>query len=223
MRRYAIALLALVALGSTWVLLVGVPLAGATRPDPFGEFQERLLGEYAFTALVNGNTPTPPPKGHQPHGPQGSCTQKLGSNVQVNQDCLNLSDPNLQGRGQAQNETAIAIDPSNPNRMVATYNDYRRGDGTCGSSYSTDGGRSWTDSTIPDGFTDGTPFGSAREYWQGGGDTSVAFDTKATPTWRASSSTAAGERPRTSTSRALSTSSARPAPAAPRGTSPAAR
>ena len=31
---------------------------------------------------------------------------------------------------------------------------------------------------MPTGFTLGTPFGTAREYWQGGGDTSVAFDTK---------------------------------------------
>ncbi|HEX4521842.1 MAG TPA: sialidase family protein [Gaiellaceae bacterium] len=176
--RHLIALLALVVLGIAGALLASAAPARATQPDPLGEFQERLLSGDAFTALANPNAPTPPPKGRKPHGPQGSCAQKLGPNVQVNQNCLNLSDPSLQGRGQAQNETALAIDPMSPNRMVASYNDYRRGDGTCGSSLSTDGGKSWTDSTVPNGFTDGAPFGKAREYWQGGGDTSVAFDTK---------------------------------------------
>lgn len=56
----------------------------------------------------------------------------------MNQNCLNLSDTNLQGRGQAQNETAIAVDPMQPNHLVASYNDYRRGDGTCGTSFSLD-------------------------------------------------------------------------------------
>jgi hypothetical protein len=106
------------------------------------------------------------------------CSMRLGSNVKVNQNCLNLSDSNLQGRAQAQNETAIAQDPNRPNHLVATYNDYRRGDGTCGVSYSRDGGHNWADATTPNGFTRGGPFGAARQYWQAGGDTSVAFDTK---------------------------------------------
>ena len=108
-----------------------------------------------------------------------ACSATLGSNVKVNQNCLNLSDTNLQGRGQAQNETAIAVDPMQPNHLVASYNDYRRGDGTCGTSFSLDGGRSWSDSTLPNGFTSGAAFGgAARQYWQAGGDTSVAYDTR---------------------------------------------
>src|SRR4030088_2762671 len=106
------------------------------------------------------------------------CPNNLGDNVKVNQNCLNVADANLQGRSQAQNETSIAIDPSNPNHLIGTYNDYRRGDGTCGGSFSLDGGRSWTDTTIPNGFTAGGPFGTARQYWQAGGDTSVAWDTR---------------------------------------------
>jgi hypothetical protein len=176
MGRFALALLVLVALGAAAAMVGGAGTARAVQPDPLGEFQERLTSGDAFTELANPNAPTAPPRGHKRHGPV--CAQKLGSNVQVNQNCLNLSDPDLQGRGQAQNETAIAIDPQNPNRIVASYNDYRRGDGTCGSSYSTDRGKSWTDSTVPNGFTRGDAFGKPREYWQGGGDTSVAFDTK---------------------------------------------
>ena len=72
----------------------------------------------------------------------------------------------------------MAVDPRNANHLVASYNDYRRGDGTCGVSYSLDGGKSWADSTTPNGFTRGTAFGAVREYWQAGGDTSVAWDSK---------------------------------------------
>jgi hypothetical protein len=107
------------------------------------------------------------------------CDQNIGNNIKVNQNCLNLTDSDLQGRGQANNETAIAQDPNNPLHMVASDNDYRRGDGNCYTSYSRDGGHTWTDSTVPMGFVRGTNFGGvAREYFQAGGDTSVAWDTK---------------------------------------------
>ncbi len=51
------------------------------------------------------------------------CPANRGANVRVNQNCLNLTDPDLQGRGQAQNETAIAQDPNDPSRIVASQND----------------------------------------------------------------------------------------------------
>jgi hypothetical protein len=107
------------------------------------------------------------------------CPRNFGSNVLVNQNCLNVTDPDLQGRGQAQNETAIAQNPFNPRQMVAGFNDYRRGDGTCGAAFSGNGGSSWTDTTMPNGFTRGTAFGNvARQYWQAGGDPSVAWDSR---------------------------------------------
>src|SRR5215468_159725 len=107
------------------------------------------------------------------------CPRNFGPNVLVNQNCLNVTDADLQGRAQAQNETAIAQNPFNPRQMVAGFNDYRRGDGTCGTAFSTNGGSSWTDSTMPNGFTRGTAFGNvARQYWQAGGDPSVAWDTR---------------------------------------------
>jgi hypothetical protein len=107
------------------------------------------------------------------------CPRNFGPNVLVNQNCLNVTDPDLQGRGQAQNETAIAQNPLNPRQMVAGFNDYRRGDGTCGTAFSRNGGSSWTDSTMPNGFTRGTAFGNvARQYWQAGGDPSVAWDSR---------------------------------------------
>jgi len=107
------------------------------------------------------------------------CPRNFGPNVLVNQNCLNVTDPTLQGRAQAQNETAIAQNPLNPRQMVAGFNDYRRGDGTCGTAFSGNGGSSWTDSTLPNGFTLGTNFGGvARQYWQASGDPSVAWDSR---------------------------------------------
>ena len=107
------------------------------------------------------------------------CDGRRGGNVKVNQNCLNVTDQALAGRGQSQNETWVAVNPNNPKQIVSSYNDYRRGDGTCGVSYSSNGGRSWTDATTPNGFVNGAAFGGKpRQYFQGGGDTSVAFDTR---------------------------------------------
>jgi hypothetical protein len=107
------------------------------------------------------------------------CIVHVSGNVKVNTNCLNLSESDLQGRGQAQNETAIAQDPLQTSHVVASYNDYRRGDATCGASYSRDGGKNWMDATVPNGFTRGTAFTGMpqRQYWQGSGDTAVAWDT----------------------------------------------
>jgi hypothetical protein len=110
---------------------------------------------------------------------QGQCSSNVGGNVKVNQNCLNITDPDLQGRGQANNEEFIAQDPNNTKHIVASDNNYIRGDGTCGAHFSLDGGKSWADTTAPNGFTRG-PGTVAREYWQAGGDTSVAWDTVAT-------------------------------------------
>lgn len=120
---------------------------------------------------------------HTAAGNSGSrltgCPFGLGNNVNVSQNCLNLTDPDLQGRGQAQNETAIAQDPNDPRRLLAGYNDYRRGDGTCGPDASSSGGGFWQDVTLPNGFVRGTVFGGvAREYFHASGDPSVAWDTK---------------------------------------------
>src|SRR5256884_9921120 len=111
----------------------------------------------------------------------GDCPNNQSANIKVNQNCLNLTDPDLQGRGQAQNEESIAADPNQPNHIIASYNDYRRGDGTCGVSYSLDKGRTWNEATTPNNFTrnpvsTGNTF--PREYWQASGDTSVGWDSK---------------------------------------------
>src|SRR2546423_6629837 len=149
--------------------------------DEMTDEQERLLSGFAAYELARsgndhssgGGSPTT----YFPRG-SGDCPNNQQSNIKVNQNCLNLSDPDLQGRGQAQNEESIAVDPNNTNPLVASYNDYRRGDGTCGTSWSTDSGRTWNDSTVPNIFTRNPRSGAPRYYWQAGGDTSVAWDSK---------------------------------------------
>lgn len=140
--------------------------------------QRRILSGFAEFELNSSNTqPDNQPSNYFPRG-SDDCPLNQSSNIKINQNCLNLTDPDLQGRAQAQNETAIAQDPNDPNHMVATFNDYRRGDGNCYGAYSLDKGRTWNDTTIPMSFTRGATFGAARQYWQAGGDTSVAWDTR---------------------------------------------
>jgi hypothetical protein len=205
-RRFGLAL-ASVGVIAAAVLLLGNSHAQATSPLTYSHLnaiQKRIISQTLASAIgapttangapteeggggPDGAGDTPPsgfasagssikPDSYTP-GPDGKCSNTLGTNVKMNQNCLNLTDAPLQGRGQANNETSIAIDPLNPNNIIGSDNDYRRGDGTCGVSYSADGGKTWTDSTTPNGFTYG-PEGFAREYWQAGGDTSVAWDTR---------------------------------------------
>ena len=191
MRRF-ILLLGLAALGLTLALVGGagtsVQTAKGFDPTQMNEIQERILSEFASSELFPSTTSETGAQQPSQYFPRGSdtCPTNLSSNIRVNQACLNLTDSDLQGRGQAQNETSIAIDPMNTNHLIATSNDYRRGDGNCFSEYSLDKGRTWNDTSIPMAFTRGVPpsnvrygdFGAARQYWEAGGDPSVAFDTK---------------------------------------------
>ena len=95
-------------------------------------------------------------------------------------DCQNVTDLDLAGRAQAQNETYISEDHQHPGRLVGSSNDYRRGDGGCFGYFSGDRGQSFGDTSIPFSFTRGGPAygGAERQYWGGGGDTSSAFDTR---------------------------------------------
>lgn len=167
---------------------LGVFSGSGASAAPFGYAQLNSIQQRIVSGLLaselNGADPAvgaraAAPLSARPATTSAACTNRFGDNVKVNQNCLNLTDANLAGRGQAQNETWLAVDPNNANHLVASYNDYRRGDGTCGVSYSQDAGKSWADATVPNGFTRGTAFGGKpREYWQAGGDTSVAFDSR---------------------------------------------
>ena len=98
-----------------------------------------------------------------------------------------------------QNETAIAVDPTNPNRLVAGANDYvsrtwpcsisgtpcsALGDGYSGTYFSNDGGQTWC-CTATDPSHLGTLIPGVERLTGGiydaGGDPAVAFDSQGTP------------------------------------------
>src|SRR3954463_16831105 len=126
MRRFLLPALALVLAGAA-AALAGLgsgrstpeasaqPLAGLTP------LQQRLVSGFARAAAEQRATLAPNARS-QPAAQQKSaltgCPADRGANVHVNQNCLNLTDPDLQGRGQAQNETGIAQDPNDPRRSA---------------------------------------------------------------------------------------------------------
>lgn len=179
----SLAVLGVLLLGTVMYLRAGVGSGTAKAQSVYSslsKIQKRILSGYLSSELDQQSATNVAVKSlnYFPSSLSG-CSQNRGSNIKVNQNCLNVTDPDLQGRGQAQNETSIAQDPLHPSHIIASYNDYRRGDSNCYGTYSLDQGQHWTDTTIPMGFTRGTSFGNvAREYWQSGGDTSVAWDTK---------------------------------------------
>jgi hypothetical protein len=187
MRPLVVAAFTLVAVVGAAAALAGRSRDAAAVAAPtkgLSVIQQRLLSGTASRALDAQSSVRAGEDAQRLQSPAGpaavtGCPVDRGANVQVNQECQNLTDPDLAGRGQAQNEPAIAQDPRNPARAVASSNDYRRGDSGCYAYTSGTGGRRWQDSTPPTGFTRGASFGGvARQYWQAGGDTSVAWDTK---------------------------------------------
>ena len=117
-KRYGGLLLALIAAGGVLVL-VGT-LGSARRAQAFDptrapEIQERLLdGTASFELTPTGDAQSSGTLENYTSSKNDGCGLKDATNIKVNQNCLNLTDPDLQGRGQAQNETSIAIDPSRP-------------------------------------------------------------------------------------------------------------
>jgi hypothetical protein len=147
--------------------------SGVHAADPLASRAEAARARAQAATAAAGDTASVP-------GPSvagsGGCSDNDGGNVRVNQECTNQSDAALLGRGQGQNETAIAVNPRNPRHLVAGQNDYRRGDGACGADWSRDGGRHWGSELAPLGFTAPGITGGARHYWDASGDPSVAFD-----------------------------------------------
>jgi hypothetical protein len=146
--------------------------SGVVKVDPdAGASATGRAGVGAATADAPGGGSVPAPSVSGTSG----CNDVEGGNVRVNQECTNQSEAAFLGRGQGQNETAIAVDPKNSRHLLAGQNDYRRGDGGCGADWSYDGGRHWGSELAPLSFT-APGFTQARHYWDASGDPSVAFD-----------------------------------------------
>src|SRR3954462_2652695 len=75
-----------------------------------------------------------------------------------------------------QDETSIAVNPTNTRNAVGGTNDYRLGYGSSGFYATTDGGNHWYDGIKP--FP--TDANSARDHIDGGGDPAIAYDREGT-------------------------------------------
>src|SRR5260370_37893901 len=134
MRRILISVAALgvLLLGSAMYLHVGAGTSTAKAQSVYSslsKIQKRLLSGFASSELdpqVASPNTSSRPHNYFPSSLSG-CSQNRGSNIKVNQNCLNVSDATLQGRGQAQNETSIAQDPFHPNNIITSSNDYHPG------------------------------------------------------------------------------------------------
>ena len=165
-----------------YALVAGHTFGQEAEKNSFTPLQRRLLSGAASHVLElqeNPNVAASAPLGSIiTFTSPPACSGNFGSNVRVNRNCQNLSDTDLAGRGQANNSPSIAQNPNNLALLVAVDNDFRPGDQNCMAAFSLNSGSGWQDSVIPLGFTRGTAFGAARQYWETSADASVAWDTK---------------------------------------------
>jgi hypothetical protein len=169
MRKQALAVAVALAAGITAVAVVGGPSqaapAGRFVVDP-GPGRPQLSG-VADPRLQTGT------EGVRSEPTRARAAARVPSDdIQVNGD--NKADPTDQfgnGQGLPANETAVAINPTDPDNVIAGANDYEPGvDSTVGLYVSFDGGHTWPYSRhTPQVVTpDRTMYGS--------GDPVIAFD-----------------------------------------------
>lgn len=106
--------------------------------------------------------------------------RRVAPNVnQIVDDAVNTGVGPNHGCHTPQNETSLAVDPADPQHLVAGANDYRfvnptagRNDGSGGHYFSFDGGRTWGNGFLP-GLVKGNS--TAPGPFDGAGDPVVAF------------------------------------------------
>jgi hypothetical protein len=171
--------------------LFGSPAIGAA-PSPVGpkKFVKPISGTVAVDPTQHPTGPSTAalqaatrsgvrPSAIRPSLGTAGCSDRSARNVRANQECTNQSAAGFFGRGQSQNETAVAVNPTNPRNVVIAQNDYRQGDSACGVDSTLDSGRHWGSLVAPTNFGRGFA-GGARHYWATAGDPSVAFDSTGT-------------------------------------------
>jgi len=159
MRRWLVRAIPLTLVAALLVVLPAsstLTRAQALQFKDLNKIQQRILSGFASTELtqpVGAAAPAARTQAARRASPADNyfpsstraCASHFGDNVKVNQNCLTLTDADLAGRSQANNETSIAQDPLHPSRIVASDNNYFRGDGSCGGHYSLTRGDAWND------------------------------------------------------------------------------
>ncbi|MBB5867343.1 hypothetical protein F4553_000722 [Allocatelliglobosispora scoriae] len=179
--RMACSLAACVLIGAG-LTLAEKPAASQARPMRYEDLSavQKRIASGALVDRLQGEAGTQRAAVQATQPFQGPAEPRRGAlEVRVNQRLQAVADPDLHGRGQAQNEPWLAINPRNRNQIAVAYHDYSGGDANCGISYSSNGGRSWSDAVIPTQFMRGTAFGGkARQYFQAGGDPGLTWDSR---------------------------------------------
>jgi hypothetical protein len=142
----------------------------------------RITNRFRPTGTVTmdpANHPAQPIHGKAPaiapSSNSGGCSDASATNVRADQECTNQSRSTLMGRSQSQNETAVAVNPTNADNVLIAQNDYSNGDSKCGVDWSLDGGAHFGSELAPTTFT-APGITAARHYWDTGGDPTVAFN-----------------------------------------------
>ena len=148
MRRFALAAVALGAVGAVTAVAgfsTGNRAAEAARGPILTPFQQRLASGTLSRALNESSATAPAPlrAQQQANGPttDTGCPVNRGANVRVNQDCQNLTDPDLQGAARRRTRPRsrrTRTTPAHRRRLAERLPARRR---NCYTAYSADGGR----------------------------------------------------------------------------------
>jgi hypothetical protein len=117
----------------------GIGIAAVPEPQKKAPFFSGGLLNAASEALERADASSGEGSLSVSQGSLGCAGRNTKGNVRVNQDCTY--------RRQA--ETTIAVNPKDPNNLVAAQNDSRIGYNHCGIDYSFDAGRTWGDQLPP--------------------------------------------------------------------------
>jgi hypothetical protein len=148
---------------------------GKALPQLSGATQDAILKTFDVNRAEGADAAS---TGSAPGTGTLGCDRGTEQNIRVNQDCT--------FRRQA--EEQIAVDPNNPNHIIAGQNDSRVGYNKCGFDYSFDGGSHWGDGLPPfyqhtnQGTINNPPLtavlpGDGHTY-DAGSDPAVAFDSR---------------------------------------------
>src|SRR4051812_8796894 len=182
MRRLILLLVALAAVAAFLGVLGGSAAAAdgggvVLIPKKLGEDEDESdappSGVFDFGGADVGNAITECPQAGEPTDKQPKPLDRR-SKDKVEQ-LSNGGDDNKTNQDYAcfpQDETSIAVNPTNTRNAVGGTNDYRLGYGSSGFYATPDGGNHWYDGIKP--FP--TDANSARDHIDGGGDPSIAYD-----------------------------------------------